>query len=59
MQSWARLAGVRPVRRAYTYLARLARFGLLERARDSQGRLLYRITVRGQGRLAWLMALTR
>ena len=52
--TWARLAEVRPVRRAYTYLARLARFGLLERSSDPEGRLAYRITERGRKRLAWL-----
>ena len=59
VRTWARLADVKPVRREYTYLARLALFGLLERARDAQGRLLYQITERGRKRLAWLCSSVR
>ncbi len=47
--------GVLPPRRAYTYLGRLANFGLLARVRDgNSGHLLYRITERGRRRLDWL-----
>ena len=54
VQTWAQLTGIRPTRRAYTYLIRLARFGLVERTKDSAGRLVYRITQRGRDRLEWL-----
>jgi len=41
----------------YFPLARLARWGLVERRRDAQGLLVYRITARGRRRLAWLRGL--
>lgn len=53
--AWAALAGFYPVRAAYSYLARLYRWGLLERREDARGLLLYRLTARGQQRLTWLM----
>ena len=46
-----------PERRSfYSYLGRLARQGLLERAPNAQhrGRLAYRLTSRGQARLRYL-----
>lgn len=52
--TWARLAGFYPIRAAYTYLRRLHRYGLLNRGSDGRGRLLYRISLRGQQRLNWL-----
>jgi len=52
--AWAILAGFYPVRAAYSYLKRLWRWHLLERMLDRRGLLLYRISKRGQERLAWL-----
>jgi hypothetical protein len=52
--AWAVLAGYYPVRAAYTYLKRLWSWKLLERQLDRRGLLLYRISERGQARLAWL-----
>lgn len=54
--SWARRAGFYPVRAAYTYLARLYRYGLLRRGRDAQLRVVYRLSRRGKQRLAWLQS---
>ena len=54
--TWAAASHVEPIRRGYTYLARLAQMGLLERARDTHGRLLYRITDQGRRRLQWLIS---
>lgn len=51
---WAVLAGYYPVRAAYTYVKRLSNWKLVERQLDRQGFLLYRISERGQARLAWL-----
>jgi hypothetical protein len=51
---WAVLAGYYPVRAAYTYIKRLWGWKLLERRLDRRGLLLYRISERGQARLAWL-----
>jgi len=52
--AWAVLAGYYPVRAAYTYIKRLWTWKLLERRLDRRGLLLYRISERGRGRLAWL-----
>jgi hypothetical protein len=52
--AWAVLAQMHPVRAAYTYLLRLHRFGLLNRARDGKGLLIYSISERGRERLRWL-----
>lgn len=51
----------RPDRRSfYSYLARLQRQGLLERGPNPhRGRLSYRITPRGQKRIAYLRARQR
>lgn len=43
-----------PLQGAHTYLRRLARMGLLKRAKDARGRYLYMISERGTERLAWL-----
>lgn len=56
---WAALAGYYPVRSAYTYVKRLWHWNLLERRLDRRGLLLYRISERGQARLAWLRARSR
>lgn len=59
-QSWidvpgfSKKAGIRPVRRAYTYLAHLEQLGLLTRGYDAGRKLHYRITPRGLERLNWL-----
>jgi hypothetical protein len=47
-------AGVFPKRAVYWRLNRLWRFGLLQRRRDWQGLLVYRISERGRRRLIWL-----
>jgi len=39
---------------AYSYLRRLWGWRLLERSLDRRGLLLYRLSERGQARLAWL-----
>ncbi len=52
--AWAVLSGVYPLRAAYTYLKRLWRWRLLERMLDRRGLLLYRLSQKGQKRLAWL-----
>ena len=52
--AWAVLAGMTPVRSAYTYLLRLHRFGLLDRNRNAAAVLIYSISPRGSERLAWL-----
>jgi len=51
---WAALVGFYPARAAYTYLLRLRRFRLLERSRDADGLLAYRISNRGKERLNFL-----
>lgn len=43
-----------PIAAAQSYLGRLARYGLLKRAKDGAGRHLYLISPRGEQRLAWL-----
>ena len=46
-----------PDRRSfYSYLARLWKQGLLEKVHPRRGRLSYRITSRGQARIAYLRA---
>jgi hypothetical protein len=52
--AWAVLAQMHPARAAYTYLLRLHRLGLLNRARDPRGLLIYSISERGRERLRWL-----
>ena len=51
---WAVLVGFYPARASYSYLLRLHRFGLLERRRNADGLLMYRLSARGAERLAWL-----
>ena len=53
-RTWATLAQFTPVRAAYSYLSRLHDFKLLERARDENGLLIYRLSRRGAARLHWL-----
>src|SRR5258708_22871524 len=50
----ARKVGIRPVRRAYTYLAHLETLGLVIRGFDAFGKLHFQITDRGLERLQWL-----
>ena len=52
--AFAHKVAIRPVRRAYTYLAHLEHLGLVERGLDASGKLHVRITVRGLERLQWL-----
>ena len=52
--AWAVLASFYPVRAAYSYLKRLHRWRLLDRAFDRRGLLLYRLSPRGAERLKWL-----
>ena len=52
--AWAVLVRMYPIRAAYSYLLRLHCWGLLERRRDARGLLLYRLSQRGEQRLAWL-----
>lgn len=52
-RTWAVLAGFYPIRAAYSYLLRLHRFGLLDRGRTERS-ILYRLSIRGKQRLAWL-----
>ncbi len=52
--AWAVLVGMCPTRAAYSYLKRLHRFGLLQRQRNANGFVLYRLSERGQARLTWL-----
>ena len=51
---FARKVGIRPVRRAYTYLAHLEGMGLVARGWDAAGKLHFQITARGVERLEWL-----
>ena len=55
----ATLVGFQPARAMYSYMLRLHRWGLLERQHDSRGLLLYRLSLRGRERLAWLMGIVR
>jgi hypothetical protein len=50
----ARKVGIRPVRRAYTYLAHLEKLGLVTRGFDAAGKLHFQIAARGLERLQWL-----
>jgi len=52
--AWSVLANFYPVRAAYSYLKRLHRWKLLDRAFDRRGLLLYRLNRRGTERLQWL-----
>src|SRR5262245_9118973 len=52
--AWAVLASFYPVRASYSYLRRLHRWRLLERMLDRRGLILYRLSPRGEERLAWL-----
>jgi hypothetical protein len=56
---FARKVGIRPVRRAYTYLAHLEDLGLVIRGGSAPGRLHFQITPRGLERLQWLRAQNR
>jgi hypothetical protein len=47
-------AGIYPKRAVYWRLNRLRLWGLIERRRNAQGLLLYRISERGRRRLAYL-----
>lgn len=53
-RAWAILAGAYPLRASYSYLGRLHRWGLLKRRRDARGLILYRLSRKGEHRLAWL-----
>ena len=55
-RSWATLAEFDPVRAAYSYLRRLHKLKLLDRAFDQYGMVLYRMNSRGANRLGWLRA---
>jgi hypothetical protein len=55
----ARKVGIRPVRRAYTYLAHLEDMGLIKGGWDAAGKLHFQITARGLERLEWLRAQRR
>ena len=57
--AFARKAGIRPVRRAYTYIAHLEELGLVTRGWDAPGKLHFQITDRGLERLQWLRAQKR
>lgn len=52
--AWAVLVGFYPVRASYSYLKRLHKWRLLQRALDRRGLLLYRLSPRGHERLGWL-----
>jgi hypothetical protein len=53
--AWAVLTGYYPVRAAYTYIRRhLWHWRLVERSLDCRGLLLYKLSRKGQARLAWL-----
>jgi hypothetical protein len=54
--AWANLASFSPTRSAYSYLIRLYRFGLLQRRRGLRGLVFYRLSMRGQRRLEWLLS---
>ena len=47
--AFAHKVGIRPVRRAYTYLAHLEDLGLVIRAWDTHDKLHFQITDRGTG----------
>jgi len=50
----AHKVGIRPVRRAYTYLAHMEDMGLVKGGWDVAGKLHFQITARGLERLEWL-----
>lgn len=52
--AWAALTRFYPVRAAYSYLKRLHTWKLLDRAQDTRGLLLYRLSRRGADGLEWL-----
>ncbi len=52
--AFAHKVGIRPVRRAYTYLAHLEDLGLVTRGLDVSDKLHFQITARGLERLEWL-----
>lgn len=52
--AWAVLMRYYPARAAYSCLKRLWGWRLLQRRLDRRGLLLYRLSERGQTRLAWL-----
>ena len=52
--AFASKVGIRPVRRAYTYLAHLEKLGLVARGSHASGKLHFQITDRGLERLQWL-----
>jgi hypothetical protein len=55
----AHKVGIRPVRRAYTYIAHLEDMGLVKGGWDVAGKLHFQITARGLERLEWLRAKNR
>ena len=55
----ARKVGIRPVRRAYTYIAHLEDMGLVKGGWGAAGKLHFQITARGLERLEWLRAQKR
>lgn len=56
---FARKVGIRPIRRAYTYLAHLEDLGLVVRGWNAPGQLHFQITPRGLERLQWLRVQNR
>jgi hypothetical protein len=54
VSAFAHKVGIRPVRRAYTYLAHLEDLGLVIRGWDAHDKLHFQITARGLHRLEWL-----
>ena len=52
--NYAVRAGYYPIRGAYSYLARLWRWGLLRRSRDARGHVVYTLSPKGIKRLRWL-----
>ncbi len=52
--AFAHKVGIRPVRRAYTYLAHLEDLGVVTRGLDAHDKLHFEITARGLKRLEWL-----
>lgn len=58
--AWAVLVHYHPVRAAYSYLkASLWRWRLLERRLDARGMILYRLSPKGESRLAYLRRRSR
>jgi hypothetical protein len=53
-RTFSNLIGFSPLRASYSYLLRLRKFGLLKRAHNSKGSLVYSLTDRGRARLDWL-----